>query len=117
MDELESLRAAVRAAEERSASLAAALAERDLRLANGNAQGNAAVGRRRRDPCDPGIEMEIAARERSIAQLQSRLDAEIEFGAVRMPRWQAATPSSTRESRSQQMAAARAEARRHDQGA
>ena len=37
--ELESLRGAVRAAEERSASLAAAVAERDLRLANGGCAG------------------------------------------------------------------------------
>ncbi len=78
--ELESLRDAVRAAEERSASLAAAVAERDLRLANGGAQawsdtsadGTAA-------PAIQAFETEIAARDRGIAQLQSRLDAEIEL--------------------------------------
>jgi predicted flap endonuclease-1-like 5' DNA nuclease len=79
MAELESLRAAVRAAEERSASLATTLAERDLRLANGNAQGTPPSVDGAAIPAIQAFEMEIAARDRSIAQLQSRLDAEIEL--------------------------------------
>ncbi len=80
--ELESLREAVRAAEERSAALAATVAEGDLRRANGGGEGDvssAASAGGATAPAIQAFEMEIAARDRSIAQLQSRLDAEIEL--------------------------------------
>ena len=79
--ELASLRDALRAAEERSATLAAAVAERDLRLARPDGSPAASFERSIGDgvPAIQAFEMEIAARDRSIAQLQSRLDAEIEL--------------------------------------